>query len=126
MEKLKNNPLIKIRLYHEKGSLILSIYKYSNDWITGKTTTEWYERRSTEKQKGEFQKKERGWFTRVKRWFSRKFNYGASHDVPQPGTPAADLNNTCITPNNNGGMPVNIDPAAMAPHGNIDADPDRL
>lgn len=43
-----------------------------------------YEKRSTAKQKGEFRKKERGIFTRIKRWFSKKFNYGARHGDPQP------------------------------------------
>lgn len=58
-----------------------------------------YEKRQTAKQKSGFQKKERGWFTRVKRWFSKKFNYGARHnaqqaaqmnavpDIPQPQLP---------------------------------------
>lgn len=42
-----------------------------------------YERRQTAKQKSEFRKKERGWFTRAKRWFGRKFNFGRRHDEPQ-------------------------------------------
>lgn len=42
-----------------------------------------YERRQTAKQKSSFQKKGRGWFTRVKRWFSKKFNYGQRHNDPQ-------------------------------------------
>ena len=38
-----------------------------------------YERRSTEKQKQNFRKKERGRLTRIGRWFSKLFNYGARH-----------------------------------------------
>ena len=85
---------------------------------TSKEIVKEYERRSTAKQKGEFQKKERGWFTRFKRWVSKKFNYGATHDA-QPGAPSPDLNDINIDPNNIWELPqadaAQLDPNAGQP-----------
>lgn len=42
-----------------------------------------YERRQTAKQKGNFQKKNRGWFTKFKRSISKLFNFGTRRDALQ-------------------------------------------
>ena len=71
-----------------------------------------YERRQTAKQKAGFQKKQRGWLTRVGRWFSKLVNFGRRHGepeaaaVPEPQQPAIPQ------------IPV---PPAAAPAGNAGA-----
>lgn len=49
-----------------------------------------YEKRQKAKQIASFRKKERGWFTRAKRWFSRKFNFGTRRGAAQMA-PVPDL-----------------------------------
>ena len=68
-----------------------------------------YEKRQTANQKRNFQKKERGWFTRLKRWFSKKVNFGRTHEAVQANP--MDPMQVPAHPNNVAPMPQ-IPPAA--------------
>lgn len=74
-----------------------------------------YEKRQTALQKGNFQKKQRGFlsnfFVKVRRWFSKKWNYGA-----RPGAqgPAQNANPAAAAPQQNAAN-VNAGPAAAVP-----------
>ena len=61
---------------------------------TSKEIVKEYEKRQIAQQKRTFQKKERSWFTNLKRWFSKKWNYGTrpgAQGQAQNANPAAAI-----------------------------------
>lgn len=59
---------------------------------TSKEIVKEYERRQTAKQKGNFQKKQRGFFTNIGRKISKWFNFGRRHGEPEPAPQNAAAN----------------------------------
>ena len=59
---------------------------------TSKEIVKEYERRQTAKQKGNFQKKQRGFFTNFARRISKWFNFGRRHGEPEPAPQNAAAN----------------------------------
>ncbi len=72
-----------------------------------------YEKRQTEKQKGDFRKKEAGFFTRARRWFSKWWNYGRRPGEQRPAQ-NANANPVAAVPQQNAAN-VNVGPAAAVP-----------